>query len=170
MSDEFSRPQVMECPSCGATLAVPNADTFLCDYCGKRVVIPGAYRSQTAVPQKEAPQNDQGVESSEDWQQLSPTVMDSGLLRQRNVRLVLVFAIAIAVFLIGLVLFIVLLLMPASSSGGAAQAPQVMLNSTPLPTMVLFARLHTSYDTQAFQPGQPGDAILITAESSESVS
>jgi DNA-directed RNA polymerase subunit RPC12/RpoP len=38
VNNPTSLPVVLECPSCGATLALPDADTFECDYCGKRMI------------------------------------------------------------------------------------------------------------------------------------
>jgi predicted RNA-binding Zn-ribbon protein involved in translation (DUF1610 family) len=142
MSDESDRLQVMECPSCGASLAVPNADTFVCDYCGKHILIPAAYRSGRAAPGEDAPQDASG---SDEWPQVQPTEIDSGLLQQRRVRFIIILATVIAIFLIGLVLFIVLLQTPISSSGGSAQSSPIELNITLLPAMVLFARLQPTF-------------------------
>ena len=38
VNNATSLPVVLECPGYGATLALPDADTFECDYCGKRMV------------------------------------------------------------------------------------------------------------------------------------
>jgi len=57
MSYQFHRPQVMDCPSCGATLAVPDAETFVCDYCGKRIVIPPASDPLKLLPISKPPRD-----------------------------------------------------------------------------------------------------------------
>jgi len=41
-----SEPQLFHCPTCGASLPVPDAPTVTCQYCGSNVLVPLEYRNQ----------------------------------------------------------------------------------------------------------------------------
>lgn len=43
-----SQPQLFHCPTCGASLPVPETASVRCDYCGSNVLVPPEYRSQKA--------------------------------------------------------------------------------------------------------------------------
>lgn len=164
MSYQFHRPQVMDCPSCGATLAVPDAETFVCDYCGKRIVIPPALRSPQAPADKQASQGDQDAVNKKAWRQISPAEMDYRQKQQWRSRFISLVAMSIALFLIGLVLAIVMLFNPASSSRDTIESSGVELNITPLPTMVQFARLEMAFGSQGSHAGQLDDARSIAVD------
>ena len=44
-----SEPQLFHCPTCGASLPVPDASTVTCQYCGSKVLVPPEYRNQDSV-------------------------------------------------------------------------------------------------------------------------
>ena len=39
-----SGPQLFHCPTCGASLPVPDAVSVRCEYCGSNVLVPPEYR------------------------------------------------------------------------------------------------------------------------------
>lgn len=44
-SKSASSPQLFHCPTCGASLPVPDTTTVRCEYCGSNVLVPAEYRS-----------------------------------------------------------------------------------------------------------------------------
>lgn len=44
-SNSTSSPQLFHCPTCGASLPVPDTATVRCEYCGSSVLVPAEYRS-----------------------------------------------------------------------------------------------------------------------------
>ncbi len=47
--DQISNPQLFHCPTCGASLPIPDAPSIRCEYCGSNVLVPPEY-----LPRKEA--------------------------------------------------------------------------------------------------------------------
>jgi len=43
---QSSTPQLFHCPTCGASLPVPDAPSVRCEYCGSNVLVPAAYRAE----------------------------------------------------------------------------------------------------------------------------
>lgn len=140
MSDKFDRPLVMQCPSCGATLAVPNADAFECDYCGRRIEIPSTHKPKVVSPHMYTSQNAQATIGQSDLQEGVPITIDSRLLQQKRMRFILFSAITAAVALMCLVIFLVLLIMNMSGSSGSAQSPQIAVDGLPLIIILQFVR------------------------------
>jgi predicted RNA-binding Zn-ribbon protein involved in translation (DUF1610 family) len=149
MSIGSDRPLVMQCPSCGATLAVPNADAFECDYCGQRIEIPSTHRLKKVSPHMDTSQNAQATIGQSDLQEGVPITIDSRLLQQRRMRFILFSAITAAVALMCLVIFLVLLIMRMSGSSDSAQFPQIALDILPLVIILQFARFPIILESNA---------------------
>ncbi len=164
MSGDFYKPQVLECPSCGATLALPDADTFLCDYCGKRILVPPELRPQKVAQGSLSAGGSFAEQNHLDWQEATLTNMDKSALQRKRTNLILVFSIGIAVLLIGILTFIVFLFIPTSSSSSSNQPSEYHIPTTPLPTMVQFARLAMVFGSEGDQSGQFDDARSIAVD------
>jgi hypothetical protein len=165
MSSDFSQPQVLECPACGATLALPDADTFLCDYCGKRIYIPPELR-----PHKTEPSLSQDAASVA---QAGPSESqsDGGALEvqpsaQKTPKLIFVISLAAGILLAGVMVFVVMLSVPTSQGSQAIQPGEnVQLPFTPLPTSLPFANLTMVFGAEGDQAGQFDDARSIAVDS-----
>jgi predicted RNA-binding Zn-ribbon protein involved in translation (DUF1610 family) len=166
MNENFDQPQILKCPSCGASLAVPNADTFECDYCGKQIVVPLELRPRKVSPDRVASANLTEAPGNLDREEVSPTVIDSGLLQQKRIRRILVLAIFILILFIGCILTIVFLFLPTSSSTSAT-VPKIEMSLTPLLTMVQFARLQMSFGNQAYAYDPEGSFSFSFGEQGE---
>jgi DNA-directed RNA polymerase subunit RPC12/RpoP len=164
LSSEFNKPQVLECPSCGATLALPDADTFLCDYCGKRILVPPELRPQKIAQGFITASGSIAEQNRLDWQETTQTNIDRSVLQRKRTKLILVFSIGIAVLLIGILMFIVFLFIPTSSSSSSNQPSEYQIPTTPLPTMVQFGRLAMVFGSEGDQPGQFDDARSIAVD------
>jgi hypothetical protein len=161
MSSHNSLPQVLECPACGATLALPDADTFLCDYCGKRIIVPSELRPKK--PEASSIVTDYLPEFTMD--QVQPqAIPEDDRLQHKKSNLILVLSISIAILLLGGLAFIVFLLTPTSQSPIIDQSSEVQLRTTPLPTLVQFARLALVFGTEGSQPGEFDDARSIAVD------
>jgi outer membrane protein assembly factor BamB/predicted RNA-binding Zn-ribbon protein involved in translation (DUF1610 family) len=164
MASEFYKPQILECPSCGATLALPDADTFQCDYCGKRIIVPMELR-----PPKSAGEPNQLVAGEAEiktveWQE-NVQVSAQPIALQRRRRLLIILSISFLVSIIGLV-SLTLAILPVSKSTSTNQPIEIELRSTPLPTLVQFARLTMVFGSEGNQPGQFTDprSIAVTPQ------
>ena len=159
MYNDFWKPQVLECPSCGASLALPDADTFQCDYCGKLIVVPAELR-----PPKPRPEslNPGGRTIHPDKQATHSTISNSGQLKRlRSIVILVAVGIAVSSILMG-VLF--LLFIPTSVSYSTSEPSEIEIRTTPLPTMVQFARLAMVFGNEGDQPGQFDDARHIAVD------
>lgn len=165
MNPDFYKPQVLECPYCGATLALPDADTFECDYCGKRIQVPAELRP--VKPDKQA--GDYGAagvgQQVSQAESIHSPATEQDVFRQRRRSFILILGISIALLLLGLVAFLVALI-SVSSSTSSDNPPVVELRTTPLPTLVQFARLVQVFGTEGDQAGQFDDprSIAIDAQ------
>ncbi|MBN2550558.1 MAG: NHL repeat-containing protein [Anaerolineales bacterium] len=52
-NDSPSQPQLFHCPTCGASLPVPDAASVRCVYCGSNVLVPSEYRPKNE-PERQA--------------------------------------------------------------------------------------------------------------------
>ncbi|OGN94186.1 MAG: hypothetical protein A2Z71_09110 [Chloroflexi bacterium RBG_13_50_21] len=163
MSNDFSKPQVLECPSCGATLALPDADTFLCDYCGKRILVPLELRPQKTAPESVIPGENQKESSGFEWISAAQT-STVRTIQQKNTKYILALSIGIAVLLIGVLVFVLFLSIPSSSSTNSGQRSNLPIISTSLPTMVQFARQVMVFGSKGDQPGQFDGARSIAVD------
>jgi hypothetical protein len=164
MTSDFSKPQILECPSCGATLALPDADSFLCDYCGKRILVPPELRHLRNVPKSSTPIEGVAELKQLDRQEYTASSADGGTLQHKRNNQILVLAISIAVLLIGLLVFFLFLFIPGSRSKITDQSTDIQIQTTPLPTMVQFARQVMVFGNKGDQPGQFDDARSIAVD------
>jgi DNA-directed RNA polymerase subunit RPC12/RpoP len=51
-----SEPQLFHCPTCGASLPVPDASTVTCQYCGSQVLVAPEYRNPRSTQSSQAPE------------------------------------------------------------------------------------------------------------------
>jgi sugar lactone lactonase YvrE len=164
MSNDFSRPQVMACPACGASLALPDKDSFDCDYCGNHILVPQELRPRRTISGPEIIRQGSAKTVQPDWQVVvTPTSTDANTIRQKRKVMITFFAIGIMVVIfamVGALLFII----PFSRSENAIEYPTPQAGTTPLPTMVLFSRLAMVFGSEGNQPGQFDDARSIAVD------
>lgn len=162
MSNDFHHLQVLECPSCGASLALPDADSFTCDYCGKLILVPPELRpkhpaikpvAEESVFEALPPQR----------QPFEPESRHEITIQPKRTNLVLVLAISTFVLITGIVLFLVALV-PANKQSSGDALVEITSPITPLPTMVQFARLEMVFGGEGKQPGQFEDARTIAVD------
>jgi predicted RNA-binding Zn-ribbon protein involved in translation (DUF1610 family) len=163
MSNEFIKAQSYECPSCGANLPIPDAESFHCDYCGKLIIVPPELRTHPA----KAETRTSGMETSATVQvklekEISTDATRDQAKQKRSV-LIITLSIALFVIIIGALLSL-LFLLPTSSSSTINEPQHTSLSITPLPTMVQFARLAMVFGSQGDEPGQFNDARSIAVD------
>ncbi len=161
MSADFNEPQVFECPSCGASVPLPDADSFVCDYCGKTILVPAQLRLHKTggFP---------GVSSTGDpanigWYEALEQPYQAPTPSPQRTRLILAISLSIAIFVIGMVLFFMVFL-PSGSESTVNQSSVITVETTPLATTVPFARLALVFGSQGDQPGQFDDARSIAVD------
>jgi len=164
MSSDFSKPQILECPACGATLPLPDADSLLCDYCGKRILVPPELRPQKPAPEPITPSGSLNEPNGVELQIVTQTNTDGATLQQHRNKLILVYSIGIAVLLIGVLMFVLFLLTPTSSSPNTSLPSDIQVGTTLLPSMVPFARQVMVFGSKGGQPGQFDDARSIAVD------
>jgi DNA-directed RNA polymerase subunit RPC12/RpoP len=164
MSSEFYKPQILECPSCGATLAVPDADTFECDYCGKRIIVPPGLRPPKSTGGPDKPVGAEAGKKLPERQENIQVSADPIALQRRRRRLLILLSISFLVFTIGF-LSLTITIIPVSKSISTDQPVEVELRITPLPTLVQFARLTMAFGSEGDQPGQFTDPRSIAVDS-----
>ena len=150
MSINFSKPQILECPSCGATLALPDADTFQCDYCGKQILVPPELRPYQTGSNSAG---DTTQQNTPDWQLTSMARADNSASLTQRRRAVLFLAIGGMIVLI-IIMISLLLAIPASSSTDTYDTSLNTSGITHLPTTVQFARLELVFGCEEDQPSQ----------------
>ncbi len=170
MNSDFNRPQVLECPSCGATLALPSdADTFECDYCGKRIMLPPELRR--SKPGAQTTNELAGASEAMDMggryppQAWGTTTGTS----QRQASLWLIVGISLAILLVGVLVFILLANSPASSSSGNNIPSLIEIPNLAQPTAVPFARLALVFGSEGDQPGAFADARYIAVDPQQNI-
>ncbi|MGE5124071.1 MAG: hypothetical protein ACM3H7_06095, partial [Acidobacteriaceae bacterium] len=139
MSDDFRHLQVLECPSCGASLALPDAETFNCDYCGKLIMVPAELRRAESIG-RPTQNEDRPAPIQPSWQQSGLPGAEETIARQRRAKLVLISALTVFLMLAGLGAFL-LAMIPTEQSTSVYEPAEVTLPVSPLPTLVQFARL-----------------------------
>ncbi len=162
MSDQFYKPQVLECPACGATLALPDADTFVCDYCGKTVIVPPNLRPNRPAAQPAAATNPADP-TNVAWYETLPhkTEPRPTPTSQRKVGLLVV--ISLALLIAGVAVFMVLSVLGRSTFSNG-QPLAVPLLTTPVPSEVPFANLTLVFGSQGRAPGKFDDARYIAVD------
>ncbi len=170
MNIDFSRPQVIKCPSCGATQAVPaRGHTFKCDYCGERMLIPTEQRQGTPGAQSVAqpviiPQSNDVA--GQPPAQTGSAGMSTG---QRQARVWLIVAISIAILLVGVLLFILLANIPASSSSGNNIPFLIKYPNLVQPTEVPSATFAMVLGFKKDQSGEFDDAHYIAKDAQQNI-
>jgi sugar lactone lactonase YvrE/predicted RNA-binding Zn-ribbon protein involved in translation (DUF1610 family) len=163
MKNQFSQPQVWECPSCGATLALPDSDSFECDYCGKLILVPPELRRQK--PSQEVTDNVEHTPGTITLEQqlieITRTKIDSP--RPKTSKLILALSLSITVLLAGAIL-VVLALMPSNSSPVNTAGPGIKGHITQLPTQIPFAQLGLVFGSEGNQPGRFNDGRWIAVD------
>ena len=162
MNNEFYKPQILECPACGATLAIPDDDIFECDYCGKRIIVPSELRPQKRISETRKLTGYDTASEIHPWQETSPSAINQSL-QQRRKKFSILLAAIFVIFFIGLVSF-VLAIIPMSRSSYTYQPGEVELRTTPLPTLVQFARLKMVFGSEGDQVGQFDDPRSIAVD------
>jgi hypothetical protein len=163
MGNEFYKAQVFECPSCGANLAVPDADSFQCEYCGKLVMVPPELRVHRPEPESPTPTRVSGEPSRLDWEKDILTDPDKGSVKHKRTQMVLVLSISVVILITGAVGLLIALI-PSSDSSIVIEPAETQVSITPLPTMVQFARLAMVFGSKGDQPGQFEDARSIAVD------
>jgi outer membrane protein assembly factor BamB len=164
MPIDFSRPQVLECPSCGATLALPDADTFLCDYCGKRIIVPPELRPHRDEPPPVS--STQTVDSTipNEFQPADSFTRDDSIARQQKARTLLVISLSIGLLLIGLLGFFVFFSFEGSTGSGSILPLEIIAQPTASPTPIPYASLALVFGSEGSRPGQFDDARSIAVD------
>jgi len=162
VNNASSRPIVLECPGCGATLALPDADTFECDYCGKHIVVPPELRPKQANIAYTPEEDSSNFGKAELPVPItSRTQMAMG--KQKQTRLIVIITAIILLLACGSL--IPFFFITAYSVSKTASEPQFTpLRTTPLPTMVKFANLALVFGSKGDQPGQFEDARSIAID------
>jgi sugar lactone lactonase YvrE len=162
MSDGFSKPQVLECPACGATLALPDGDTFVCDYCGKTILVPPELRRSVHTPQASTPPASVDTANIA-WYEALDSKYEPPATSTRPKQLILVISVSVALLLVGVVVFI-LTLVPINHSSSSSPPAVNRIEQTALPTELPFARQTLVFGSQGEQPGQFDDARSIAVD------
>jgi predicted RNA-binding Zn-ribbon protein involved in translation (DUF1610 family) len=163
MSDEFYKAQILECPSCGANLSLPDADSFQCDYCGKIIMVPAEMRHHQPKPVSLPASGDAYDQVRLELQKAAPQSAAGGSKKQKSAPLLLVISIGVFILIMGVVGYL-LTDIPSQDSSIAIEPAVTRAPITPLPTLVQFARLAMVFGTQGDQPGQFEDARSIAVD------
>jgi predicted RNA-binding Zn-ribbon protein involved in translation (DUF1610 family)/WD40 repeat protein len=163
MSNEFYKAQVFECPSCGASLSLPDADSFHCDYCGKLIEVPPKLRPHRPKSESMTPAGDSVEPDVLGGQKTASTSFDIGTIKQKSTQRIMILAICVSVLIMGAI-GLLLAVIPSSDSSSSNESSEIQLRTTPLPTMVQFARLAMVFGSQGNQPGQFEDARSIAVD------
>jgi len=163
---EFRKPQILECPSCGATLSLPDADSFECDYCGKRILIPPELRPQRIAESSPIAKEEQAVAPSPTgWERPVQANLERSTKKPIAATLAIVFS-AVCVLAIGGLVGLILISSPQSTTReeNTSEPAYNPARITPLPTMVQFARPVLVFGSKGNQPGQFDDARSIAVD------
>ena len=163
MSNEFYKAQILECPSCGANLSLPDADSFQCDYCGKIIMVPMELRHHQAKPAPLPPSRDAYEQGQLEWQKTASQSVTENPKNQKRAPLLLVLSMGVFILIVGVVAYL-LTAIPSQESSLAFVPSDTMVPITPLPTLVQFARLVMVFGNQGDQPGQFKDARTIAVD------
>jgi predicted RNA-binding Zn-ribbon protein involved in translation (DUF1610 family) len=163
MSDEFYKAQILECPSCGANLSLPDADSFQCDYCGKIIMVPAELRPHHPKPEPLPPSGESNEQDRLEWQKTASQTTAGGPKKQKRTSLLLVLSMGVFILIMGVVAYL-LTAIPSQDSSLAIEPSDTMVPITPLPTLVQFARLAMVFGSQGDQPGQFKDARSIAVD------
>jgi hypothetical protein len=154
---------VLECPSCGATLALPDADTFECDYCSKHIIVPSELRpDRTKATENSYELNSIEISRKILSEQLSPKSTNQ-LEKNKNKRLVTIIVISILIFACAsLIPFLFII-------GKSVTETQTIIpigsdDPTQTPTQVPLGSLALIFGSNGDDPGQFDNARSIAVD------
>jgi WD40 repeat protein len=158
-------PQVFECPACGASLSLPDADSMECGYCGKTIIIPSNLRPQKPTPDVKV---FTGVldPTNVAWYDALPHVENTIQRANKRTTTILTASVAVAILLVGVIVFILTAIPSSNTSDQSSQFGPV---ASPYPTDIPFAKLALVFGSKGGQPGQFDDARSIAVDPQGSI-
>ena len=163
MSDEFYKAQILECPSCGANLSLPDGDFFSAITVASTIIVPTEMRHRQQKPTSLPTSEDVAELGQQEWQKA--ITQSEAEVPNKQKRSVLILAISLGVFILitGIVGFL-LVNIPSEDLSLESEVSNTRMPTTPLPTLVQFARAELVFGSQGDQPGQFSDARSIAVD------